>query len=198
MPFPERQREILLDIAWQSIHHGLRHGTALEPEPDLFEAPLCDPGASFVTLHADGRLRGCIGSLEAFRPLVRDVAENAFAAAFRDPRFTALTAAEVPGLTLDISVLGAPQELAFSSEQDLLAQIRPHTDGLILEENGKRGTFLPSVWETLPDRAQFLQQLKLKAGLPARHWSDAIRVWRYTAECFGEPVPAQLSHSRTL
>lgn len=185
MPFPEEQREILLDIAWQSIRHGLQHGTALKVQPEQFAPPLCDPGASFVTLHIGGQLRGCIGSLEAFRPLVSDVAANAYAAAFRDPRFVAVTQAELADLSLDISVLGKPQPLTFASEQDLLAQIRPGIDGLILEENGKRGTFLPTVWESLPDPRQFLQHLKLKAGLPPHHWSDAIRVWRYTTECFG-------------
>ena len=185
MPFPEQQREILLDLAWQSIRHSLHHTTTLEVTPGMFEAPLCDPGASFVTLQRSGQLRGCIGSLEAFRPLVCDVAENALAAAFRDPRFAPLTPVELANLTLDISVLSPPQALTFVSEQDLLDQLRPNTDGLILEENGKRGTFLPSVWDSLPERERFLQHLKLKAGLPARHWSDAIRVWRYTTECFG-------------
>lgn len=191
MPFSEEQREILLDTAWQSIRHGLQHGTAIKARPERFAPPLCDPGASFVTLHSGGQLRGCIGSLEAFRPLVSDVAENACAAAFRDPRFVAVTQAELAGLTLDISVLSARQPLIFASQQDLLQQIRPGIDGLILEENGRRGTFLPTVWESLPDPRQFLQHLKLKAGLPPHYWSDAIRVWRYTTECFGEPQVAQ-------
>lgn len=185
MPFPEEQREILLDTAWQSIRHGLPHGTALKVRPEQFAPPLCDPGASFVTLHSGGQLRGCIGSLEAFRPLVSDVAENACAAAFRDPRFVAVTQGELADLTLHISVLSAPQALTFASEQDLLQQIRPGIDGLILEENSRRGTFLPTVWESLPDPRQFLQNLKLKAGLPPHYWSDTIRVWRYTTECFG-------------
>jgi AmmeMemoRadiSam system protein A len=186
MPFPEQQRKTLLDIAWQSVRHGLEHGSALEVEPDHFEAPLRRPGASFVTLRRNGELRGCIGSLEALRPLVTDVAQNAFSAAFRDPRFAALCAHELADIRLQISVLSPPQPLTFTSEEDLLSQLRPAVDGLILEENGRRGTFLPSVWETLPDARQFLQHLKLKAGLPAAYWSDAIRVSRYTTECLGD------------
>ena len=192
MPFPEHQRKLLLDTAWQSIQHGLATGKPLPVRAQAFEKPLGDPGASFVTLHKDGDLRGCIGSLEAYRPLINDVAENAFSAAFRDPRFPALQAEELEALTLDISVLSQPQAMSFESEQDLLDQIQAGTDGLILQDKLHRGTFLPSVWESLPDRTLFLQHLKLKAGLPADHWSSEIQVWRYTTECFGSDSYRQI------
>ncbi len=178
-------RTILLTTACDSIRHGLETGTALRVDAGRCEAPLGEPGASFVTLHKQGELRGCIGSLQAFRPLLTDVAENAFAAAFRDPRFAPLRVHELPDLTLDISVLSVPEPMNFDSEQDLLRQLRPHRDGLILQDGPQRGTFLPSVWEALPDAERFLQQLKLKAGLTPDHWSENIRVWRYSTECFG-------------
>jgi uncharacterized protein len=191
MPFPEQQRRALLDIAWRSIRHGLERGAALNLDPGEFEPPLREPAASFVTLHSNGQLRGCIGNLQASRPLARDVAENAFAAAFRDPRFPALEHSELADLDLQISVLGAPQPLRFDSETDLLSQLRPGLDGLILEQGDRRATFLPAVWETLPDPQQFLQHLKLKAGLPPHYWSDRIRIARYGTECFGEKHPAR-------
>ncbi|HHH35913.1 MAG TPA: AmmeMemoRadiSam system protein A [Gammaproteobacteria bacterium] len=185
-PLSAGQRRTLLDIARRSIVHGLEHGRPLEVDPAIYEPRLRAPGASFVTLQLDGRLRGCIGSLEAHRPLVRDVAANAFAAAFQDPRFPPLVHEELAALHIHISVLGAPSPLDFTSEADLLRQLRPGVDGLILEAEGHRGTFLPSVWESLPEPREFLRQLKLKAGLPPDYWSDRVRVLRYTTESFGE------------
>lgn len=179
-----KQREQLLDIACRSIAHGLASGEALEVDPAALDATLIHDGASFVTLHLNGQLRGCIGSLEAHRPLAIDVAENAWAAAFRDPRFAPLARHEQDALDIEISVLGKPERLAFDSEQDLIEQIRPGIDGLILKKGARRGTFLPSVWKSLPEAATFLQQLKLKAGLPVDYWSDDIEIWRYTTESF--------------
>ncbi len=182
----ETQRQQLIDIARESLRHGLTHGSPLPVDTGTLDETLSSPAASFVTLHRHGQLRGCIGSLEPYQPLATDVARNAFSAAFRDPRFPPLDSHELDDLTLEISVLGSPEEITFSSEQDLVKQLRPGTDGLILEEKGRRGTFLPSVWESLPQPAEFLRQLKLKAGLPADYWSDDIRVWRYTTESFGD------------
>ena len=144
-------------------------------EEKLFSLPgrkneaawLARQGATFVTLLKDGALRGCIGSLDAARPLARDVAENAVAAAFRDPRFPALTGAEWPQCAVEVSLLSAPRRLRFADEADLLRQIRAGADGLILEADGRRGTFLPQVWESLPDKQAFLAELVRKAGLPA-------------------------------
>jgi len=186
MPFSEQLRAILLDTARRSIRHGLAHGTPLAVDPADFDSPLAEPGASFVTLHQQDVLRGCIGTLEACRPLISDVAENAFAAAFRDPRFAPVKQADSRDISLDISVLGKPEPLEFDSEQELLEQIRPGVDGLILQDGLNRGTFLPTVWESLPERKEFLRHLKTKAGLPADHWSDTVKVWRYTTECFGD------------
>jgi len=186
MPFSEQQRATLLDTAWHSIRHGLVHGKPLAVNPADFDSRFAETGASFVTLHQQDALRGCIGTLEAFRPLINDVAENAFNAAFCDPRFAPVRQADISTINLDLSVLGTPELLEFGSEQELLKQIRPGMDGLIFEDGLNRGTFLPTVWESLPERLDFLQHLKIKAGLPTDYWSDTVKVWRYTTECFGD------------
>ena len=177
-------RHSLLQLARQSIAHGLSRGQPLPVNPSHWPETLQRPVACFVTLHQHGQLRGCIGALEADRPLVTGVAENAYAAAFRDPRFPPLGADEADTLTVSISVLTPATPMHFDSEQDLLRQLRPGIDGLVLKEGHYRGTFLPSVWEQLPTPQAFLRQLKRKAGLPADHWSGRIQVSRYTSESF--------------
>jgi len=113
---------------------------------------------------------------------VEDVAENAFAAAFRDPRFPAISSSELADLDLHISILSPAEAMHFDSEQSLLAQLKPGLDGLILQDGYHRGTFLPSVWEQLPDAAEFLRNLKQKAGLPSDYWSDHLKISRYSTE----------------
>ena len=181
------ERELLLRLARDSIRHGLQTGRPLQVAPADYPPRLQDERACFVTLTESGELRGCIGHLEPVQTLVEDVAENAFAAAFRDPRFPPLATSEFEQIRIEISVLGEPAPMRFSSEADLVRQLRPGMDGLILEgPMGHRGTFLPSVWESLPEPAQFLAHLKLKAGLPADYWDERIRVLRYTTEAFEE------------
>jgi AmmeMemoRadiSam system protein A len=186
MPFTESQQQQLLEIARESIQEGLERGQPLTVEVDP-DTPLASPGACFVTLKLDGQLRGCIGSLEAFRPLITDVAENAYAAAFQDPRFSPLTKPELDRLDLSLSVLTPAELMTFNSQEDLLAQLQPGIDGLILQEGNRRGTFLPSVWESLPEANRFLSHLKLKAGLPEDYWSDSVQVSRYATESFSAP-----------
>jgi AmmeMemoRadiSam system protein A len=178
---PSGDRVELLRIARRSIESGL-DGTALRIRAEEFSASLRAIRASFVTLEIDGRLRGCIGTLDARRPLVEDVAHNAYNAAFDDPRFPPLRRVELAAVEIHLSLLSLPEPIAFQSEQDLLAQIRPRVHGLVLEEGRRRGTFLPSVWEQLPDPVEFLRHLKRKAGLPEDYWSATLRVSRYTAE----------------
>jgi len=184
--FDPAQRRALLALARQSIAHGLDRGCPLPVVPSDYPADLRARRATFVTLEAGGTLRGCIGHLEAVQPLVLDVVENAFAAAFRDPRFPPLTRPELARLAIEISVLTPSQPLSFTSEEELLRIIEPGRDGLILEEGTARGTFLPTVWESLPEPRAFLRHLKQKAGLPPDHWSDRIRVRRYRTESFSE------------
>lgn len=184
-------RGILLAVAGASIRYGLSHGRPLPVSAADYAPELGLQRATFVTLQRRGKLRGCIGMLEAVRPLVEDVAHNAYAAAFSDPRFAPLTTAELVGLELHLSILSPGEPLHCSSEADLVRQMRPGIDGLILSDRGRRGTFLPSVWESLPTPVQFLRHLKQKAGLPADYWSDTLQVTRYTTESFGGPLPPE-------
>lgn len=174
-------RRALLFIAGASIEHGLAHG---EPRPfksEDYEDALRLPGASFVTLTCAGSLRGCIGSLLPYRPLAQDLGANAYAAAFRDPRFRPLTIPELAQLTLELAILNPLEPMSCASEAELIAQLRPHTDGLVLEEGGRhRATFLPKVWEVLPKPEEFLHELRRKAGLTPDYWSDTLRFSRYT------------------
>ncbi len=189
MTLSAKEKKTLIDVAWRAIHHGLETGQMLSPgeivKSNETSARLQAPGASFVTLESQGDLRGCIGSLEAHRPLLEDVAHNAFAAAFRDTRFMPLQAGELTGLTLQVSVLTQPTDLTAQDEADLLQQLVPGEDGIILQDGHHRATFLPQVWEQLPDPQLFMAHLKNKAGLPADYWSDSIHIQRYHVEKFG-------------
>lgn len=185
----EADKQQLMQIAKQSVHEGLQHGRPLQVDPTQYSGTLSSDGASFVTLHINSDLRGCIGSLEAHRPLVSDVAQNAFNAAFRDPRFPPLRPDEAATLHFHISVLSKPVPMEFRDEQDLLDQIRPGIDGLVLEDGFNRGTFLPSVWEQLPSKTMFLAHLKQKAGLPSDYWSSTLKVERYTVDDINETAP---------
>jgi AmmeMemoRadiSam system protein A len=175
-------REALLGVARASIRHGLEHGSPLPVDPERFSPRLREPGACFVTLRRSGQLRGCVGSLEATRSLVEDVAQNAFASAFHDSRFSPLREEERAGLEVHLSILTPPEPLPCRSEAELLSKLRPGIDGLILLDGPHRATFLPSVWESLAEPEKFLAELKRKAGLREDHWSDGIRFQRYRAE----------------
>jgi uncharacterized protein len=183
-PLAPGLRQILLVLAREAIHQGLDRGRPPEVDPLAYPEALRVVRACFVTLQQHGQLRGCIGHLEGFQSLLQDVAENAFAAAFRDPRFPPLRRTELAGLEIHISILGPAEPLRFTSERDLLRQLRPGIDGLILRDGLSRGTFLPSVWESLPDPVSFLNQLKRKAGLAPDHWSPTLEVLRYETESF--------------
>ena len=177
-------QQLLLKIAQDTIFQRLENCRGNVPDPEILPDELMEKRATFVTLTIKGALRGCIGMLEACRPLAEDVAENAGAAAFEDSRFPPLTKKEFEKLEIHISILSPPEEIIFSSEADLLRQVRPGIDGLVIQDRFRRGTFLPSVWAELPDKKLFWAHLKLKAGLPADYWSDTLRVFRYTTDCF--------------
>jgi AmmeMemoRadiSam system protein A len=184
-PTPSAEAQVLLDVARGSIEHGVRHGRPLPVEPERHAPALREPRATFVTLERGGELRGCTGSLEPIGPLVEAVAQCAFRSAFRDPRFPPLEAAELPGLELHISILSPLEPLAVASETELLARLRPGIDGLVLREGERLGTFLPRVWESLPEPARFVAELKRKAGLPVDHWSERLELHRYQVEEIG-------------
>jgi AmmeMemoRadiSam system protein A len=166
----------LISIASGSISNGL----GLGPKPEVDGAAWLDQaGATFVTLLRAGALRGCIGSLEAARPIGADVADNALGAAFRDPRFPALTRDEWPLCSVEVSLLSVPKPIQFADEDHLLALIHAGEDGLILEAAGRRATFLPQVWESIADTRQFLEELMRKAGVPAGTRLARCRLSRY-------------------
>lgn len=176
----------LLAHAREAIAQRLALPAAIAPQASFLDRL----GATFVTLRLDGELRGCIGSLQALRPLRDDVRDNAMAAAFDDPRFAPLSAREFVGLRIEVSVLSPATPIVAASESELQAQLRPGIDGVTLQWRGRRGTFLPQVWSDVATPAEFLQLLKRKAGLPADYWSDEVAVSRYTVDKFTEGQPA--------
>ncbi len=180
----EAQQQTLLSVARQSILDGLQQHKLIPLQLECYPPPLLQKRATFVTLNIAGQLRGCIGTLKAHRPLVLDVAHNAFAAAFSDPRFVPLSQPEYEPLEIHLSILNPAEEMTFTSEQDLIDQLRPGIDGLIMQEGRQQGTFLPSVWQQLPEPKQFIQHLKHKTGLAADYWSADLRIWRYTTTSF--------------
>ncbi|MBL8471856.1 MAG: AmmeMemoRadiSam system protein A [Rhodocyclaceae bacterium] len=165
----------LLAQARAAIAGRLGVDIAAPPEHPRLSAP----GATFVTLTQQGDLRGCIGSLEAYRSLREDVRENACAAAFHDRRFDPLTRAEFADTEVEVSLLGPAETMQVAGESDLLQQLRAGQDGLILSFEGRRATFLPQVWESLPVPGDFVRHLKRKAGLAENFWSDAMHFARY-------------------
>lgn len=183
--WPEDAGEVLLPLARNAIADKL--GLPVEMPVASVGDWLDHPGASFVTLHIDGRLRGCIGTLQAYRSIRDDVRGNARAAAFEDPRFGPLTREEYAGVDVEVSLLSPPEEMPWRSEAEVLRQVRPGVDGLLLESGRHRGTFLPQVWEQLPDPQVFLDHLKSKAGLGRKKWGPDLRVSRYTVTAWHEP-----------
>lgn len=180
---PENSGNVLLPIARATISSALgRPGAGVAADSPW----LLEKGACFVTLTLHGQLRGCIGTLQAHRSLQLDVKANAHAAAFRDPRFSPLTENELDQTDIEISLLSAMQPLHFSGERHALAQLRPGIDGVVFEFGHYRSTFLPQVWEQLPDVAAFMSHLKHKAGLPPDFWAGEIKLSRYTVSKWKE------------
>ena len=187
MSLSPSDRQYLLKLAREAI--ALRLRGEEPPAVDLDGVPesLARDGASFVTLTKRGMLRGCIGSLEPRRALALDVRENAVAAAFHDPRFPPTRLGELDDLHVEVSVLSAPQPLAYDGPDDLIAKLRPGVDGVVIERGWNRATFLPQVWEKLPDPHQFLEHLCTKAYLPADAYrSPGLDVYTYQVEKFEE------------
>lgn len=172
----------LLTLARNAIAQRLGAPTRPLSEPEW----LRQPGASFVTLTQHGNLRGCIGSLQAQRPLGQDVVHNALAAAFHDPRFPPLELTELSVTRIEVSLLSPQQAMQFHDETDALAQLRPGVDGVVFECGSYRSTFLPQVWDQLPQPDRFMAQLKHKAGLTGSFWSPEVKLHRYTVEKWKE------------
>jgi hypothetical protein len=176
---PDPRGPVLIGIARTAIEHDDESSLAAWPQDWLRR-----PGATFVTLRLEGELRGCIGSLEARRTLGDDVAHNARAAAYRDPRFRPVERHEWARLGVEVSLLSPREPLAAASEAQAVALLRPGIDGVYLEFGANAATFLPQVWENLPEPLEFLGELKRKAGLPQRFWHSSLRLSRYTVEKF--------------
>lgn len=176
----------ILRLARASIEYGFVHSEPLPVDCDELPPALTEPGATFTTLKVGEALRGCCGTLEARQPLATDVTYSAFQAAFRDPRFEPLGAHEFETVRLEVSVLSPMEPMPVSDEADLLEQLDPGRDGLVIIASGRRATFLPKVWEMLPDARQFLAALKNKCGLTEDYWSDQLRFLRYRASSYAE------------
>ncbi len=185
-PPTDARGPILLTLARAAITNALS-GAA---QADASAAWLQEPGACFVTLTQQGQLRGCIGSLEARRSLLSDVRANAVAAAMQDPRFAPLTAAELAHTRIEVSVLSPMTAMTFTDEADALTQLRPGVDGVVFSYRGRRSTFLPQVWEQLPDAVSFLTHLKQKASLAPDFWAPGVQLQRYTVTKFSEECPS--------
>ena len=186
--FEEATRQLLAEhganltlLAALSIDHGLTNNKAFTITPEDHPKILRENGACFVTLKKNGELRGCIGTSKAYRSLVEDIAENAYQAAFADPRFPKLTSEERYEIEISLSILSPQNKMTFKDEDELMAQLRPGTDGLIIEDGNMRALFLPSVWSQLPNHNAFLKRLKTKAGMPPNYWSNNMRAWRFIA-----------------
>lgn len=190
MPPPDAG-PVVLAIARAAIAHAL--GLSQTAKTDESAPWLHQPGACFVTLMQGSRLRGCIGTLEARRSLLDDVRANAVAAAMHDPRFAPLTAPELARTDVEVSLLSPTEPLAFASEAEALAQLRPGVDGVVFAFGSHRSTFLPQVWEQLPRVEAFMAQLKQKAGLGADFWADGVHLSRYTVTKWKEVAPAAIT-----
>ncbi len=189
----DQHGETLLRFAAKAIQNHLSKSGPLRVDMKEFAPALKRDGACFVSLDKDGKLRGCIGSIQAWRPLITDVAENACKAAFQDNRFKVLTEQELRDhdITMSISVLSPQVPMTFKNEEDLVGQLRPGIDGVVLQDKKKRGVFLPVVWESLKEPQKFFNQLKRKAGYPEDYWSPTIKAWRYVTESvYSKDLPA--------
>lgn len=174
--------QVLLPIARATIARELGRSHLAFEEGEWLRAP----GACFITLKQGERLRGCIGTLRAHRPLLDDVKANALGAAFRDPRFKPLAADELDLTTVEVSLLSSLEPITFEDEQDALSQLRPGIDGIVFEYGYHQSTFLPQVWEDLPQLQEFMAHLKQKAGLPPDFWEPEVKLVRYTVSKWRE------------
>ncbi len=182
---PEQGHRLIV-LASDAIAEALGAPPVADPQGDWLRRS----AATFVTLHRGGRLHGCIGSIEPQRSLLEDVKHNAVAAALFDPRASPLVVDDVNALEIEVSLLSPLEPITFTSEEDALAQIRPGVDGIVIAYGGERATFLPQVWDSLPDTREFMRQLKRKAGLPGSFWSEGMKVHRFSVHKWSRAIAA--------
>jgi AmmeMemoRadiSam system protein A len=186
-PLTNEEKQTLLRLARIALEAGVRRLDVPRPDLDAMPQRLRAHGASFVTLTVRGALRGCIGALEASKPLALDVCEHAVAAALEDPRFDPVRPDELAGIEVEVSRLTAPSDLPYRDPEDLLHKLRPGVDGVILRDGPRRATFLPQVWDKLPDKAEFLDHLCAKMGASEGAWRTRhLQVQTYQVEEFHE------------
>ena len=178
----KNRREYLLNVARTAITQAAHKNEMPSVELEGIAPELLEPRASFVTIHVDGELKGCIGSLEPSGPLVKNVAKNAYRAALFDSRFQPVSEEDLARMSLHISVLSPLERIPCENMDELLPQVRPGIDGLVVTDAEHRGTYLPSVWEHFDEVSAFLHSLWLKAGLTPGDWPDNLEVYRYTVE----------------
>lgn len=183
----QEEQTLLLKIARQALENAVQKLALPELGLDELPSAVVTQGASFVTLTIDGRLRGCIGTLDAYQPLARDVQEHAVAAGLHDFRFTPVKPAELPLIKIEVSVLSPREPLSYRDPQDLTAKLRPHIDGVLLQDGRNKATFLPQVWEQLPDAEDFLSHLCVKMGAAGDLWrKKPLDVFVYQVQEFQE------------
>lgn len=186
-PLTDEEKQTLLKIAREAIELVVQEKTLLKLNIDSYTAALREHGASFVTLTMQHQLRGCIGALEAHQPLVEDVREHAIASALEDPRFLPVEKSELNRIRIEVSRLGAPQALSYESSEDLIKKLNPHVDGVIIKYGERKATFLPQVWEKIPDPAEFMNELCHKMIGQANLWRESkLQVFTYQVEEFRE------------
>ena len=184
-PLTDGEKQMLLRLAREAIEVAVRGQSLPTIEDESLTPVLREDGASFVTLTIHGELRGCIGALEAYQPLIEDVREHAIAAALKDPRFPPVSEKELSRIHIEVSRLTSPKELEYADADDLLKKLRPHVDGVILRHGNRRATFLPQVWEKIPDPVEFLEELCYKMGERGNLWREAkLQVYTYQVEEF--------------
>jgi AmmeMemoRadiSam system protein A len=186
-PLNQEEKQILLEIARDAIKSKL-HNQQMPPiAVEKYPLRLQKKGACFITLRKNSLLRGCVGSIEAVQPLILDVKDRAIAAAFQDYRFPPLTLPELDEIRIEVSRLTPPAPLLYNSAEDLINQLRPGIDGVILTHHSRRATFLPQVWDQIPTPELFLSRLCLKMGLDKTTWKrEVLSVETYQAEKFTE------------
>ncbi len=177
--FARHNKEAILQIVEKSLFKAVKNNKIYTPKRNEYNNVLFNKGASFVTLEKNNKLRGCIGSLLPTNAIATDLAKNTFSAAKNDSRFKPINENELKEITFKVSLLTGFEKIEFASYDDLLKQIKPKIDGLLIKDGERQGLFLPSVWEDIHNKKEFLTELKIKAGLSPNYWSDNIEVFRF-------------------
>ncbi len=189
-----REAGHLIRIAAQTVAYSIKNAHPPSLDITSFPKELQEKRATFVTLNKNGNLRGCIGTVQAYQALIADVVENAFKAAMKDPRFSPIELEEASELKISISLLSPVEKMFFSDAADFINQLRPKVDGLVISDQGKRSLFLPQVWDKIPEKLEFVRQLKQKAGLPSNYWGDTLQAWRFTAISVKSSTETQINN----